>query len=579
MYIGAGLCATQWMPLYILMLLKFIRKPDVKQAVYLAIAGVVVMSTSVHFGFFMGIFTVAFLLARYVYLRLKKGRASDEEGDRVSRTRKVVLALAVALVVLASIVPVFAAFVIKSNQSGKWPTTLDPLYLRSDTFYSANAAKPGEYLLPNVLNPVFGKISQKIIGDVQPNFENAIYVGWIPTLLALVFVLFGWRAYRRRARNPDGDSGDEESSETRGILWGFAAAGASAFILSLPPHFHIGSVSIPMPSKILSIIAPWFRWYNRLSIVVSLCLIVIACFGLKRLLSHMGTLKTLAVIFVLALVTLEMTLVPPVRNFEFEPVPAVFNRVAKLPAEAALTFYPLTVKGAFITSRLTFYQRNFQKPMLNGATPNSDGEALRRTVFNPYDRATPSILKRFGLDYLVFFTGRIEGTEGQAQDVNLLPPGLVEVSRFAGKGVFESGRLYKVTAAPADVVPLYLGNISVPYIDEGGVTVRLLDRTGLIKLENYSGHDRSITLRLPMDNPFTAREVRISGANGRLLWSGRIEARAAAVAEITGLDVPAGGLDLFISVNGRSFTLPYQYVTIFGTTTTSLKIGDVQVVE
>jgi hypothetical protein len=179
----------------------------------------------------------------------------------------------------------------------------------------------------------------------------------------------------------------------------------------------------------------------------------------------------------------------------------------------------------------------------------------------------------------VFFTGRIEGTEGQAQDVNLLPPGLVEVSRFAGKGVFESGRLYKVTAAPADVVPLYLGNISVPYIDEGGVTVRLLDRTGLIKLENYSGHDRSITLRLPMDNPFTAREVRISGANGRLLWSGRIEARAAAVAEITGLDVPAGGLDLFISVNGRSFTLPYQYVTIFGTTTTSLKIGDVQVVE
>ncbi|MBU4194040.1 MAG: hypothetical protein KKF66_03480, partial [Actinobacteria bacterium] len=66
MFMGGGITAVQWMPLYILLLLKFIREPDGKNTALLALGAVLVAGTSLHYGLFMAIFTAAFVAGRYV---------------------------------------------------------------------------------------------------------------------------------------------------------------------------------------------------------------------------------------------------------------------------------------------------------------------------------------------------------------------------------------------------------------------------------------------------------------------------------------------------------------------------------
>ncbi len=588
MWIGAGLAATQWMPLYILLLLKFIRKPSWRSSILMALSGVLVASTSVHFGLFMAIFTAAFLLGRFLYAAVaaarEKGTLRGARFGMKVNSRTMLMSLAALLTVLLCVMPFFMLFVLGANPSGKWPTSSTVGELRARQFIYYNAAVPGEYLLPNKLNPVFGPLAEEHAGTGQPDFGNAIYVGWVPVTLSLACALL-WRR-----RGPEGDTGsgggqaeEEESGTgrfTAGALWGFALAGFTAFVFSLRPHLTVGSVKIPMPSKLFSVFAPWFRWYSRLAIVVSICLVVIACFGLARLTGRLRlSAKGLAIGLALALVAVEMVLVPPCRNFSFSSVPPVFKAIRRMPRGTAFAFYPMKESGPFVTSRLMFYQTIFQRPMLNGGTANSDGEAMRRTVYNPYNPATPSVLRRIGIDYMVFFQGRVEGTDAQRQDPGLLPPGLEEVMRFNGKGTFRYGRLYRITAPPAWVVPLYLGDVSVPYIGEGGETTRLVDRDGRIRLLNYSGGDRLVTFNLPIGNPFARQEISVEREDGEVLWRAVLERGQAEVAKIDGLLVPQGGLDLRMRSTGQSFNLSYQDLVIFAASRAAYEIGDVEVVD
>lgn len=588
MWIGGGLAATQWMPLYVLLLLKFIRRPSWKSSVLLALSGVLVASTSIHFGFFMAIFTAAFLVGRFVHAVIVAARERRTLRGALAgltvNSRTVLMSLAALLIVLLCVMPFFTLFVLGANPSGNWPTSSTVGELRARQFIYYNAAVPGEYLLPNKLNPVFGHLAEEYAGTGQPDFGNAIYVGWVAVALSLACALL-WR--RRGPEEDTGSGGGQAEGEesgtgrfTAGALWGFALAGFTAFVFSLRPHMTVGSVEIPMPSKLFSVFAPWFRWYSRLAIVVSICLVVIACFGLARLTGRLRlSAKSLAIGLALALVAVEMVLVPPYRNFSFSSVPPVFKAIRRMPRGTAFAFYPMKESGPFVTSRLMFYQTIFQRPMLNGGFANSDGEAVRRTAYNPYNPATPSVLRRIGIDYMVFFMGRVEGTDAQWQDPELLPPGLEEAMRFNGQGTFRYGRLYRITAPPARVVPLYLGDVSVPYIGEGGETTRLVDRDGRIRLLNYSGRDRTVTFRLPVANPFTRREIVIERADGEVLWRAVLGQGQAEVARVEGLLLPRDGLDLRMRVSGRSFELSYQDLTIFAVSRAAFEIGDVEITD
>jgi len=256
----------------------------------------------------------------------------------------------------------------------------------------------------------------------------------------------------------------------------------------------------------------------------------------------------------------------------------VFKTVQKTADSGGWVFYPLTESGPFVTSSLMFWQRVFAQPMLNGALDGSDGEALRRTVHSPYDRATPGILARFGLKHMVFFEEPIEGVQGQGQDASMLPTGFRQVARFKGKEQFDNARVYQVTAAPAEIVPLYLKNISVPYTELGGKDIMLVDGTGVIRLVSFAGGDRVVNIRLPIRNPLSRREVSLKTPDGKVLWRGVLAGGQETTASIDGLKVPRAGTDIKIEVAGLSTPVNLDMTLNFGATRTSIAIGDAEII-
>ena len=594
MYIGGGLSIVQWMPLYILVLLKFMRKPSGKNATFLAMGAILVVGTSIHYGFFMAIFTAAFLAGRFVAGRISlrrrlKGEGAEGRAPWGLNKKTLVMSLLIILVVIVFISPFFGLMITGSNPPGNWPTSATPGEQRTDKYYAWGAASPADYVLPNKYNSIVGKITGVEISNRGISWQRSLYSGWVIIALAVIGLFF---AARGRDDPPSVSDGSRQGSKPvqtspgvpaggstpyRRVTWGFGSAALACFVLSLKPEITIGSFTIPMPSKLFGLLVSWFRWYLRIGVVVNICLIVIACFGLHWLLNRLkGRYWALLMVPLTIVLVLEMIIVPPFQNFRFDTIPEVFKGVTHLPEGSTLAFYPIDESGMFSTSNIRFYQRWFEKPMLNGAAGSSDGEALRRTVYNPFNEATPGILSRFNINNLVLFDERFKEANPDGQLTSLLPPGLDLVESFAGEGAFENAHIFRISASKADLVPLYLGDISVPVLDEGIVTARVVVGEGVIRILNFSGGDTTVNLRLPVSNPFSPREVVIE-SGGQVLWRGELDEGEEVVAEIDELVVPGEGIDLYLSARGAIHMLTASEITLFGVELASFRVGDLEI--
>ena len=594
MYMGGGITCVQWMPLYILLLLKFIREPSGKNCALLALGAVLVAGTSAHYGLFMAVFTVAFLTGRYVSGRIAlRRRFKNDPGveniERRVNRKTLALSLLILFIVVVTITPFLYVSVKQLYPPGKWKTYPIPSTLRINKYTSWSAATPREYF-----DPLYGYhiIESKISEEPWTsgmNSHKALYIGWVLVVLAALGLIVTSRRTKREGLRP-GESGkdadqprprsralDLKSAVTVQNAWGFAASALVCFVMSLSTHIKIGSVTIPMPSILFRYVTPWYRWYLRIGIVVSICFMVLACFGLAWIMKRVkGFKRNLLLVILSVVLALETLIVPPFVNFNFNETPEVFEMVADLPEDAAIAFYPLLDGTFFTTSMLMFSQRWFRKPMLNGAVDNSDGEAVRRTVYNPFNKATPGILRRFDLDYMVYFEKWFE--EHKKSGLPLaLPPGLESVEEFDGEeALFGGGRLLEITAEKADLVPLYLGDITVPAMDKEGKTVRMMLGDGVIQILNFSGEDRPVTLKLPMGNSSTPRTVLITG-DDKPLWRGDIETGTIIEAEIDGVIVPAEGLELRVLVEGEVARMSDSEIHLFGVEYVSLGLGDLEI--
>lgn len=583
------LAMIQWMPLYILMLLRYLKKPGPRTAVYLILSGILVAGTSIHYALFMAIFTAAFLFGRFSAKRISLWREAKRLGLsekipwRVNK-RTLALSLLVLLVLIVFITPFYYLPLSDLNPAGKWPTSPTPGQLRIEKYIEWNSASPREYIIPSPENPVLGNIN-KLFGQSRGSFSNALYVGWVLIILAVIGVFVTTR--RKRKKNPTGTEPmlnhinepvqKLSSNENLYITWGLVLAAVVAFMLSMKPYVHIGSTKIPLPSSLLMISVPWFRWYLRMSIIVVICLTILACFGLSRILNKLkGLWKEILLVSLMVILAVEMLLVPPFRYIDLSNVPRVFKKLEALPKGSAIAFYPMNETGLFVTGRLMNFQREFQKPMLNGAYDNSDGEALRRTVFNPYDDATPGILRRFDMNYFVYFKEQMPGAGVKTNEENL-PPGLELMEKFEEKGIFRNAEVFKITAPKAELVPLYLGDISIPRMDSDLTTMRVMIFEGIIKILNFGGGDRRVTLRLPISNNTIDREIIIKSGE-RILFQRKLSRDQEIVADIPDLTIPKKGLDLHLIVHGAPVRLPDDEIVILGTQIGTVKLGDLAIV-
>ncbi len=593
---SVNLAITQWMPLFILVLLVFMKRPSPINAVLLFASGILVLGTSVHYGFFMAVFTPSFLLAYFVYRRLRARRLAIDGGAAAVKPpavnkRTVALALVIVLAIALIAFPLFYASEHTLGQAGKWPTRATPGGVRNISTSAAGSASPLSYVLPEKENRFLGWVTRGLAPSRVSFYNNSLYLGLAilaPAIFAMVLI------FRRRREDdpgagPPGGAPEKKRAAPRidppegdrALAWGFLFAAAVAFVLSMPPYVRIGSTRVPLPSTVLQYIVPWLRWYMRFGAVVIICFILLACLGLAWLRRERGRRWTLALVAILSVfLFFEMIIVPPFKYFKVgEEPPGVFASVTSMSFPGGMVIYPAFEPGFFNSQYYMYYQQTFKKPMLNGGFDNSDGEALRRTVYNPFNPQTPGILRRMGIDHVVYLDKmfeQYEGTEKAETEVTFLPPGLQLETRVKSDDIFASGYVYKVTAPEADLAPIYQGDITVPHIDKGRVTVRLVQQDGIIRIVNFTGKPVKANLKLPVGNLAFDHNVALT-QYGKVLWQGKLTDNESTVIEVSDLSVPAGGTVLHLVAGGRPFVLSDDQSGVFGTDDATLKIGDVSV--
>jgi hypothetical protein len=150
------------------------------------------------------------------------------------------------------------------------------------------------------------------------------------------------------------------------------------------------------------------------------------------------------------------------------------------------------------------------------------------------------------------------------------------VQRFNDKGEFDNAEVYKITADKADFVPLYLGDITVPQLDEGYISARLMFSNGIIRILNFSGKDVRVNLKLPVTNNTVSHELTIKN-NDKVIWQRRLPADQEDKVEIRDLTIPKKGLDLLLVAEGKALRLPKDEVTLFGTLYATIRLGDLEI--
>ncbi len=339
---------TQWIPFYVLYLVKTVREPKAKNAILAGLFAALSLLAEMIFGVFLGLFTLVYLLV---------------EGVRHSRpalTRFILrlgIVMATAAVIWAPVgLPVLREMVQGDYALQGWGESVK---------LSADLAG---LITPTALHPLWGKdwadeLRAVTEGTARFSDVNTVFIGYTTLILALIGLL----AHRRRV----------------------AAWAWSAFlfvVFSLGPllqingrsHFDLDGleVTFPLPFVLLHYlpIVRANRAPNRFSVVLMLALAVLAGYGLHYLLTRRFSRARRPLVPGLSLLCAALLLFEhwawplPLTDAR---VPRVYQEIAQEEGDFAILQLPLGWRNSFGTlgaedTRVQYYQTAHGKPMLGG---------------------------------------------------------------------------------------------------------------------------------------------------------------------------------------------------------------------
>ena len=149
---------------------------------------------------------------------------------------------------------------------------------RNEEDYIKHSAKPWFYLLPDIDNPIFGKVSRNtllFISKFKPFYltrsytsnESTLYIGLVTTIFAIY--------------------GAVKVKKVRIIIPLIIAL----FLFSLPPYLTKSETKIPLFSYPLYKLFPIFRVYSRWGIIILFTTLIPASFGIKKILNKLNSKK------------------------------------------------------------------------------------------------------------------------------------------------------------------------------------------------------------------------------------------------------------------------------------------------
>jgi hypothetical protein len=153
---------------------------------------------------------------------------------------------------------------------------------------------------------------------------------------------------------------------------------------------------IPMPSLLLYKLVPFFRVYERLIVLLMLCLAVLAGFGVKKILSlQKGSGKRLLTAGIIcAIVLFEFASFPPAKVTQMLPMPAEYDWLSQQPSGTVVAEYPLSMFSYY-----AFYQQFHKKKLFNSQDLGNGLAGKEKFIY--LSQETVNGLKAKGINFII----------------------------------------------------------------------------------------------------------------------------------------------------------------------------------
>jgi hypothetical protein len=252
-------------------------------------------------------------------------------------------------------------------------------------FYSA---RPLEYVLPDVKNPLFGNDTRPYLEKYPAGgagIETTLYVGDAVILLALVALV---ALVRRRLAPRLGKA-----------VLALSLIAAAGVITSMSPEVHIFGVLVPFPSHFIAEVTSTWRVYTRFVIVVMCALAVLAAVGLDVLTRGRSTRVRVGAM-ALATIVIPLDLwAPQPGNVDTITTPGIYKTLAREPA-GLVSEYPLA-PSSFNTYSDILFESAYDKPLTGGFVDGSFEERLAYSLAELSKPSTAPRLAALGVRYVI----------------------------------------------------------------------------------------------------------------------------------------------------------------------------------
>lgn len=487
-----GEASIQWLPLYVLMLLRIGEDGLWRAAGRFALALFLLFSFSYYQTYFMVVFTLLYLGVRYWYER--------ETGAGELSTVAGRLALGVGLTFLV-VLPLYGPVFKKAFVSRGDAEVAQQGFVRPESALYRYSTKPLEYLIPSEFNPVTGSVAkdlaERVHGGGRHYFDKTVYLGFLPLGLA-AFGVMRWRRTRDR------------EMEFPVVL--FTVTGLAAVFFSLAPHVSLGVFEIPTGSALAYPVFPMFRYVSRFGLVAILSVAVLAAVGFRFLERRIGANggKWLAAFGLSAVILAEHAIGPPYQVKDMTAVPAAYHWLASEPGDFLVAEYPMDPSGYTVDDfQYAFYQRTHRKRIVNGSVSGSDGEAFLYWTRELTAPGTTSLLATLGVRYALVHKHRFG--EKEIESIGLTDGLQLEKD-------FGDIRVFRIAAAPSDHA-FATGGFYRPETWAGGEEWRWMAGQGKLFIYLPHGDGRIDELSLEIEPLAGSGQVDVSvNGNGAGTW-------------------------------------------------------------
>ena len=435
-------------------------RKTLKNLILTAIAFALVADFNAYYGFFCLIFTFGFLIFCSFYhwkeklSLLLKRKKQIELKERITKgfffTADILGVFLCAIIIEFPVLWVFSKSFLFKNSNAVMHVVIE--YRRSFDYLIAQSARPLSYLLPASTHPIFGKFTKSMFGSLfygRGSIEQTLYLGWVPPILAFI----AFRQWKHKRLHADQYPKYLYSKENFYIGF-FVFSAWLAFVFSMPPVVDLGLFRLYLPSYFTYKIFPMFRAYARFGVIVSLCVSILAAYGIKFILEKIKTKKAQWFFFAFILLTImfEFTNMPPTRVTDLTKFPEVYAWLKQQPGDLIIAEYPMinqTPGEAWTNYNYLYYQTKHEKRLVNGASLGTKAFEIKKKILKVEDKATPGILKTLGTKYVILHTDLYKnGTSKDIVEVIGEAPNLDKVEGYRFFKAFGPDLVYEVVSNP-----------------------------------------------------------------------------------------------------------------------------------